>query len=331
MKKENYGLQLSVVDYHEVTKSLNNSKEIYSFENVMQGSDEYSLSDNKLLRLFEDSEKNIWIGSFYGGLIFISEKETKKPFGKAEINCQRCPLTDNKLSKNTVISFTEDKDHYLWIGTFGGGLIRYNYHTNESLHFFNDPLNENSLGDNDVLSLSTDHSGIIWAGSHLGAGITKIQVNKTKFHHIKHDASKQNSLNDDVVWSIYKDNSDILWIGTYKGGINIYNPSTKKFSFIKNTGNTNSISSNHIRVIREDSFGNLWIGTYDGGLNIFDKRTKEIKIYKNDPADTNSISANQVQDIIIESDSIYWIGTFGGGLNKVIVHGNPINQKTKIY
>ena len=312
-----------------ISITKNNSKEDFTFENVMQGSDEYSLSDNKLLRLFEDSEKNIWIGSFYGGLIFISEKETKKPFGKAEINCQRCPLTDNKLSKNTVISFTEDKDHYLWIGTFGGGLIRYNYHTNESLHFFNDPLNENSLGDNDVLSLSTDRSGIIWAGSHLGAGITKIQVNKTKFHHIKHDASKQNSLNDDVVWSIYKDNSDILWIGTYKGGINIYNPSTKKFSFIKNTGNTNSISSNHIRVIREDSFGNLWIGTYDGGLNIFDKRTKEIKIYKNDPADTNSISANQVQDIIIESDSIYWIGTFGGGLNKVIVHGNPINQKLK--
>ena len=312
-----------------ISKIKNNSKEDFTFENIMQGTDEYSLSDNKLLRLFEDSGKNIWIGSFYGGLIFIPEKETKKPFGKAKINCQRCPLSDNKLSKNTVISFTEDKDHYLWIGTFGGGLIRYDYHTNESLHFFNDPLDENSLGDNDVLSLCTDRSGIIWAGSHLGAGITKIQVNKKMFHHIKHDASKQNSLNDDVVWSIYKDDKDILWIGTYKGGINTYNPSTKIFSFIKNTGNTNSLSSNHIRVIREDNFGNLWIGTYDGGLNIFNKRTKKIKIYKNDPSDVNSISANQVQDIIIESDSVYWIGTFGGGLNKVIVHGNPINQRLK--
>ncbi len=312
-----------------ISKTKNNSKDKFAFENVMQGTDEYSLSDNKLLRLFEDSEKNIWIGSFYGGLIFISKEETKQPFGKAKINCQHCPIPMNGSSRNTVIAFTEDKDHYLWIGTFGGGLIRYNYRTNESLHFFNDPLNENSLGDNDVLSLCTDRSGIIWAGSHLGAGITKIQANKAKFHLIKHDAAKQNSLNDDVVWSIYKDDDNILWIGTYKGGINIYNPSTKKFSFIKRTENANSLGSNHIRVIKEDSFENLWVGTYDGGLNIINKRTKEIKIYKNDPVDANSISANQVQDIFIESDSVYWIGTFGGGLNKVIVHGNPINQRLK--
>ena len=265
-----------------ITKSKINSNETFTFENLSQGTDEFSLSDNKLLTLYEDSEKNIWIGSYYGGIIFISEEETKKTFGKTKLNCQRCPTSSNRLSRNTVISLTEDKNKNLWIGTFGGGLIRYNYRNNESFHFFNDPLNKNSLGDNDVLSLSTDRSGIIWAGSHLGAGITKIQVNNAKFHHIKHDASKQNSLNDDVVWSIYKDASDILWIGTYKGGINIYNPSTKSFSSIKNSGSTNSVSSNHIRVIKEDGFGNLWVGTYDGGLNIISKKTKEIKIYKSD-------------------------------------------------
>ena len=310
-----------------ISKTNSNSKEDFVFENVMQGSDEYSLPDNKLLKLFEDSEKNIWIGSFYGGLIFISREDTKIPFGKAKINCERCPVSENKFSRNTVITFAEDKNHYLWIGTFGGGLIRYDYHKNETLHFFNDPLNQNSLGDNDVLSLCTDRSGIIWAGSHLGAGITKIQVNNAKFHHIKHNASNKNSLNDDVVWSLYKDANDVLWIGTYKGGINIYDPSTKSFSSIKNSGNANSISSNHIRVIKEDRFDNLWVGTYDGGLNIINKKTKKIKIYKNDPIDSNSISANQVQDILFESDSVYWIGTFGGGLNKVSVIGNPINQK----
>ena len=69
----------------------------------MQGSDEYSLSDNKLLRLFEDSENNIWIGSFYGGLILIPADETKKPLGRAKINCQRCPISKDKFSRNTVI------------------------------------------------------------------------------------------------------------------------------------------------------------------------------------------------------------------------------------
>ncbi len=50
-------------------------------------------------------------------------------------------------------------------------------------------------------------------------------------------------------------------------------------------------------------------------------------MYKNNPADPLSIGSNQVQDILIDSDGVFWIATFGGGLNKVVVKGNPINQK----
>ena len=310
-----------------LTKSLNNSKEIYSFETLLMGKDDFSLSDNKLLNLFQDSDNSIWIGSYYGGLMFIPPDQSKLPFGKVKINCQRCPISTNNLNANTVMSFAEDKEHYIWIGTFGGGLIRYDKNKNESLHFFNDPMNQNSLGDNDVLSLCTDRSGIIWAGSHLGAGITKIYKNTARFNHIKHEPRKQNTLNDDVVWALYKDKENILWIGTYKGGINRFDVDANKFSYINKSDNSKGISSNHVRAIKEDSFGNLWIGTYDGGLNIINKRSRKLSVYKNNPNNLLSIGGNQVQDILIESDSVYWIATFGGGLNKVIVIGNPLNQK----
>ncbi len=310
-----------------LTKSDTNSKDVFSFETLMQENDDFSLSDNKLLNLFQDSNDNIWIGSYYGGLILIQSDQTKLPFGKAKINCKHCLKSLNDLSSNTIMSFAEDKEHYLWIGTFGGGLIRYSKDKNESLHFFNDSFNQNSLGDNDVLSLCTDRSGIIWAGSHLGAGITKIYKNNARFNHIKHEPRKQNSLNDDVVWSIYKDKENILWIGTYKGGINRYDIDQNIFSYINNE--SKSLSSNHIRVIKEDSFGNLWVGTYDGGLNIINKKSRKVSIYKNGLTDPFSIGSNQVQDILIESDSVYWIATFGGGLNKVVVNGNPLNQKLR--
>jgi ligand-binding sensor domain-containing protein/two-component sensor histidine kinase len=310
-----------------LTKSIKDSKEIFSFETLLQGEDEFSLSDNKLLNIFEDSEKNIWIGSYYGGLIFIASDQTKLPFGKAKINSQRCPMSANIFSRNTVMAFAEDKEHYLWIGTFGGGLIRYDHNKNETLHFFNDPFNQNSLGDNDVLSLCTDRSGIIWAGSHLGAGITKIYKNNARFNHVKHEPRNQNTLNDDVVWAIYKDKENILWIGTYKGGVNVYDAASNSFSYVNNSDKNKSISSNHVRAIEEDTYGNLWIGTYDGGLNIINKKTFKTIVYKNNPADPLSIGGNQVQDILIESDSVYWIATFGGGLNKVVVKGHPLNQK----
>ncbi|MEO8231143.1 MAG: two-component regulator propeller domain-containing protein, partial [Ignavibacteriota bacterium] len=312
-----------------ITISNKNSKNDFSFETLLQGVDEFSLSDNKLLNLFKDSEKNIWIGSYYGGLIYIPSDQTKLPFGKAKINCERCPISVDNFSPNTVMCFAEDKEHYLWIGTFGGGLIRYDKNKNESLHFFNDPMNQYSLGDNDVLSLCTDRSGIIWAGSHLGAGITKIYKNTARFNHVKHEPRKKHSLSDDVVWAIYKDKESILWIGTYKGGLNKYDPVSNSFSSINKSDKEGSLSSNHIRAIKEDNYGNLWIGTYDGGLNILNKKSKQVSIFKNDANYPLSIGGNQVQDIFIESDSVYWIATFGGGLNKVTAKGNPINQKLK--
>src|SRR5690606_33345033 len=195
----------------------------------------------------------------------IDNTQIDKPFGSAIVQCERCPMTFKRSSeRNTVIAIAEDLNKNLWIGTFGGGLIRYDKRKGESKHFFNDPLNQNSLGDNDVLSLSVDRSGILWAGSHLGAGITIIRLNNSKFNLIKHSPGKPNSLNDNVVWSIYKDKENIIWVGTYKGGLNRIDLAHNTYSFFTNR---NSLSSNHIRVIKEDKYGNLWIGTYDGGLN----------------------------------------------------------------
>ena len=311
-----------------ITKSANKVGNTYNFETLLMGSGHFSLPDDKLLNIFEDSKKNIWIGSYYGGLILISNDQSILPFGKAKIDCQSCP-TKKDLTRNTIMAFAEDNDHNIWIGTFGGGLIRYDKNKNETIHFFNDPLNENSLGDNDVLSLCTDRSGIVWAGSHLGAGVTKIYKNNASFNHVKHDPRKTNSLNDDVVWAIFKDNQNNLWIGTYKGGLNKCDLSTNNFSYITKTSQKKSISSNHVRSIEEDKFDNLWIGTYDGGLNIIDRKSEKINLFVNQPNNPFSIGSNQVQDILIESDSVYWVATFGGGLNKVIVNGNPINQKLK--
>lgn len=311
-----------------ISKSSNNTNvSDFLFETLSKGNDEYSLTDDKLLALYQDSQKNIWIGSYYGGIIFIPSTEINKPFNKTIIKSEQCPLSSTSDRLNTIMSIAEDNLKYIWIGTFGGGLVRYDPKQNKSLHFFNDPLDQKSLGDNDVLSLSVDRSGIIWAGSHLGAGITKIQINNSKFQTIKHESGNKNSLNDNVVWSVYKDNENVLWVGTYKGGLNRIDLNKNIFTYILKTQNKNPISSNHIRVIKEDTYGNLWVGTYDGGLNIINKTNYNVSIYKHSPLDRKSLSGNQVQDILFESDSVYWIATFGGGLNKVTLIGNPINQK----
>ena len=280
-------------------------------------SNKSSLSDNKVTTLFEDKSGSLWIGTYYGGLNKLESDEQKKAAESAKFTCFTTQLKNqNSLSDNSVMAITEDDSGFLWIGTFGGGLNRFNPQDKTFLRFMHNNLDENTIGDNDVISLYKDDSGIIWVGTHLGEGISRLERKNAKFDVIKSNPSSSSSLNDDVVWSILKDKEDILWIGTYRGGLNRYDEKSKMFTFYKsNPVNINSISNNHIRSIAEDKFGNLWVGTYAGGLNKFNKRSGKITRYVNSLSDSSSISGNQIQKLFIDSNSVMWIAVFGGGLN----------------
>ncbi|MFA4917594.1 MAG: two-component regulator propeller domain-containing protein, partial [Syntrophales bacterium] len=160
-----------------------------------------------------------------------------------------------------------------------------------------------------------DRSGNLWVGTQLGRGLNKLEHRTVKFYNISKNTFRRAGLNDDVVWSICADNESRVWIGTFKGGLNLWDRRSKKFSYLK--AKPGSLSDNHIRAIKDDGKGNLLIGTYSGGLNIFNKQTKSVLVYKNIPGDKTSLGANQVQSVLIDREGNYWIGTFGGGLNKV--------------
>jgi ligand-binding sensor domain-containing protein/two-component sensor histidine kinase len=292
---------------------------------------ENGLSDDKLITLLLDSEKNLWIGTFYGGLNLLSKSEKSKSPSEAKFIRFEPNKENNSISNKTVMALIEDNSGNIWIGTFGSGLDKYNIRSGKFINFRHNPINQGSLADDDVLSLSVERSGIIWAGSHLGSGITKIQKNRAKFNLYTHKPDEKDGLSDNVIWSIYEDKSKVLWVGTYRGGLNRIDRSKNKFTYFQYSPNDfNSISSNHIRAITEDRFGNLWIGTYNKGLNLIDKRTAEVKSISNDPVIKNSLTSNQVQTILIDNNE-YWIGTFGGGLNYYKSDVNPFNDDIKFF
>ena len=277
-----------------------------------------SLSDDRIISLFEDPDKTIWVGTFSGGLNQLNYDQRNLTGEDAKfINYRKLENTNNCLCNNTVMDVVMDNSGYLWLGTFGGGVDRFDKKTGNFIHLFNDPTDPSSLPENDILSLAVDRSGILWVGSHIGEGVTLVRENRAKISHLKNIPSNPNSLNDDVVWSILNDESGNLWIGTYSGGLNRYNYRTGRFkAFQHDPNNSNTISDDHVRVVRKDSFNNLWIGTYYGGVNKFNTQTGEFTRYVHNNDVPGSISGNQIQDILIESDSVIWVATFGSGLNK---------------
>ena len=285
------------------------------------------LTDNRIITLLNDSEFNLWIGSYNGGLNFLKREDKNKALNETKFTKYKPEAGKNSLSNNTVMALCEDKLGNIWIGTFGGGLDKYNTVSRKFLNFKYSPLNQNSLADNDVLSLSVDRAGIIWAGSHLGAGVTIIQLCRAKFNLYTHQADNPNSLSDNVIWSIYEDKDKMLWVGTYRGGITKIDRTKNLFThLLHNQTDNNSISSNHIRAITEDNFGNLWVCTYSEGLNIIEKKSLKVRRLLSDISIKGTLGSNQIQSIVIDNDE-YWIGTFGNGLNYFKGSDNPFYKK----
>lgn len=275
-----------------------------------------SLCSNRTTSLFIDSDKNIWIGSYGQGLSKLSfHDQTHSPADARFTNYSSSPGSTNSLSGNIITSMIQDKEGIFWIGTFGGGLDRFDYRKNIFTVFKNDPNDENSLSKNEILTLYEDYSSNIWIGTHLGIGLSKLHFKTEKFFSLKKDLVRKRGLDDDVVWSVCAESDSNLWIGTFKGGLNFWN--RKKGTFYYYREAEGFLSDNHIRTIVDDGKENLLIGTYSGGLNIFNKKNKSVVVYKNNPGDSSSISSNQVQSIYIDKNGNYWIGTFGGGLDFV--------------
>ena len=278
-----------------------------------------ALSDDKTISLFEDINGDIWIGTFYGGLNRLDANNKTLTPDKAKFKSyQENNKLSNSISDNTIMAITQDSEGYLWIGTFGGGIDRYDIRTQTFTNFSKLSNHQNSFTDVEILSLFVDRSGILWAGSHLGEGVTKIQKYYSKFESINSRSAGRLKLNDDVVWSLFKDSKDNLWVGTYRGGVNVLNFDANQTKVYRRTPDqSNGISDNHIRSITEDKLGNIWIGTYSGGLNRIDRAGQKVETFYNEPGNSNSLSANQVLDIYVESEKEIWVATFGGGLNKL--------------
>jgi len=184
---------------------------------------------------------------------------------------------------------------------------------------------DQGLSQSIVQCICQDRSGFMWFGTEDGLN----QYNGYKFAVIRNIPDDPNSLSYNNVTAIYEDRSGILWIGTFYGGLNKYDPQTKRFfRYQHNPNESNSLSNNNINAIIQDKSGTLWIGT-DSGLNKLippvpsaSGSESEVSLlsfvrFQNDPNNPNSLSHNIVRSIYEDKSGTLWIGT-DGGLNKFI-------------
>ena len=175
----------------------------------------YQMLSNYTAIIYEDRQKNIWIGRDKG-IDFIASGSTVARHYKNQ------PNNPNSLIGNDVNTILQDTRGLMWIGA-KDGLSVLNPKTNK---FYN--LNEaNGLPANDVLKILEDNNGKIWLSTPNGmAAITALQAGGGYTFHInkfdESDGLQGREFN--AYAAIKRPNGDMIFGGAH--GYNIFNPST---------------------------------------------------------------------------------------------------------
>ena len=176
----------------------------------------YSLNDDRVYYIFEDSRHRIWACTFGGGLNLIEERGGKTLFINRNNEFKDYPKYELYLNVRSIV---EDANGRLWVGTTDG-LMSFSgqFRKPQDIDFeiYREQQDAGTV-DNDVFSLYKDSRGRIWMGM-FGGGMNLLEGYDEQAHRPQlknYPFTEQHSGN--VVSSIIEDHQHHLWICTENG------------------------------------------------------------------------------------------------------------------
>ncbi|MFT4924390.1 MAG: signal transduction histidine kinase/ligand-binding sensor domain-containing protein [Phenylobacterium sp.] len=285
------------------------------------------LSQNTVKSILQDRQGFLW---------FATEDGLNRYDGYSFKVFRHDPQDPYSISHNFTKTLYEDSKGTLWVGTFGGGLNRFDAEKQRFTRFQHDPSNAHSLSNDNINAIAEDNQGHLWIGT-TGGGLNHYDPSSNQFSHYKHQKTDPDSLSHNQVISVFQDSHDNIWVGT-TAGLDRYNRKQQSFShFIhdptKPFSLSNSLSHNRVKAIAQDTSGTLWVGTEDG-LNRFDAKKQHFIPFKLLDSDGHNLgkdlgkdlAKDNIENIYIDSKGSLWVGTWLGGLNQYNAEKQQFNH-----
>jgi signal transduction histidine kinase/ligand-binding sensor domain-containing protein/DNA-binding response OmpR family regulator len=252
------------------------------------------------------------------------------------------------LSNNSVRCILQDKQGFIWIGTYDG-LNRYD---GTQFTIFRNRLGDStSLPHNYIYVLHEGSAGDLWVGTGQGAATldqTSKKFSRLYFYPYQSDKLQLNSYS---INGIHTDKTGNTFIGTNGTGLLLKNRGQKSasqvpllngtsylstydaraitgagdqvFIFVNNYGiclfdqvrkviiplNTSLITGN---CMLSDNAGHIWVGS-DRGLDKYDIGARAYVSSFREKA--GQLTSSQVSSLYFDQNKDLWIGTDGGGIN----------------
>ncbi|MCX6335398.1 MAG: SpoIIE family protein phosphatase [Bacteroidia bacterium] len=222
------------------------------------------------------------------------------------------------LSQSSVYCLLQDSRGYIWMGTDGGGLARFDGNRFETFTV------ANGLTDNIIRSLFEDSNGNIWIGTQKGLTIYDGAVFTP--------VTKEMGLAGTSVLKITETLNGIILVGTNDGGLSAIK--TADSLSITNFSADNGLINNFIYDIYEAPDKRIWLAMF-GGINII-QLSETDSLYIKDLEDPiiPAILDNFVLSIAPGENGSFLIGTHSNGLfiavpgkNGYEINPSSINKK----
>ena len=265
-----------------------------------------NLPSNTALNLFEDIEKNIWIGT-QAGMLRLSktpiqavalpdagdyDAETVYQDHNGDLWIAAANLFRFHDGKATEVRFPgisevrvrnvfRDNEGTLWIGTEGRGVFRES--GTKLVHY----MSKDGLVNNFVRAFLQGRDGSVWIATDegvsrwRGGGFTNYQ--------------ERDGLCYFSTRSLWEDHNGDVWIGTDRGVSHLH-----AGSFVQDAV-TEALKNEKIWAIREDSDGGLWFGTRTGGL--YRWRFGKLAHYTT----AQGLASNSIYEMLEDRRGNFWI------------------------
>ncbi len=145
-------------------------------------------------------------------------------------NYKRDPKDSTSITDNFISCLYEDKTGTLWVGTYGGGLLKYNRNCDCFKRYIHNEDDPRSLSFNEIKVLFETSDNKFYVGTD-GGGLNLMDRQTEKFTSFKHMEGDSTSLSHNNVLAIEEIPNGSLFVGTWKG-LNIFYPETGKFKRI---------------------------------------------------------------------------------------------------
>jgi signal transduction histidine kinase/ligand-binding sensor domain-containing protein/DNA-binding response OmpR family regulator len=269
-----------------------------------------SISSNVIYALASKNKNELWVGTENGLDVLNVASGNIRYFGTDSRN-------SFSLTSKSIRSILADKQGICWIGTYQGGINKYD----ENLTFFSlkrsNPFDPYGLSAPFVTSFAESTKGDVYVGTD-GGGLNVFNPQTRLLNHVPIKSKIDNPTSGISILTLAKAKDDRLWIGTYQNGLFCLNHQTGAYQQLIKDGSASSLSSNDIFCLMEDKRGYLWIGTNGAGVNILNPITN--KVDSKLPGESLGQAPKAMHNGFVrafEEDrrGNIWIGTNGGGVN----------------